>query len=305
MHNYADQINWEDFRFALVIAQCGTFVKASEVLGVHHTTVARRLERLEKQLTTPLFYRHTRGVELTVAGQEMLRVLSRVQEELQNLGVRLHGYETTLSGTLRITTLPAILDLLSAHLYTFQERYPQIDFEIILEERGLSLSQGEADIALRAGSIGPEEMVIPIPLADIPFALYGAKAYFKGCPVPETLADFKRHKYVMLTQAPKSFKWLQWLEACVPAPHIGIKLNHPQGIHAAVKAGFGLGFLSCIEADSDDSLQRAWPFQETWQSPLWLLVHRDRYRASKIQAFIQFAKAVIGPALSAHFAPRD
>jgi DNA-binding transcriptional LysR family regulator len=305
MHNYADQMNWEDFRFALVIAQCGTFVKASEVLGVHHTTVARRLERLEQQLTTPLFYRHTRGVELTVAGQEMVRALSRVQEELQNLGVRLHGYDTTLTGLIRITTLAPFLDILSPHLHTFQKRYPHIEFEIILDERGLSLSQGEADIALRAGSIGSEEMVIPIKLAEIPFALYGAKAYFKAHPVPEKLDDLKQHKYVVLTtQVPKSFTWLQWLEEQVPVPHIGIRLNHPQGIPAAVKAGFGLGFLPCMDADGDETFQRVL-LQQTWKSPLWMLVHRDRYRAAKIQAFIQFVKAVIQPALNAYLSGPD
>lgn len=297
MHNYADQMNWEDFRFALVLAQCGSFVKASVALGVHHTTVARRLERLESQLTTSLFHRHTRGVELTVAGQEMLRALTRVQEELQNLGVRLQAYDTTLAGPIRITTLSPFLDFLSPYLQTFQKSNPQIGFEIILEERGLSLSQGEADIALRAGAIGSEEMVIPIKLTDIPFALYGSKDYFSHYPVPESIEDLKNHKHVLLTHPPQSFTWAHWLQEQVPDPHIGITLNHPQGIYAAVKAGFGLGFLSCSEGNRDDVLQLAWPSQDRWKIPFWLLVHRDRYRAAKIQAFIQFVKAVIQPAI--------
>lgn len=305
MHNYADQINWEDFYIALNIARCGSFMKAAAQLGIHHTTVARRLDRLEKQLTTQLFYRHTRGVELTAAGQEMLLALSQVQADLQHLGARLHGHNTTLAGSLRITTLVPFWGVLAPHLQEFRHRYPRIDFELILEERGLSLSQGEADIALRAGSIGAEDMVVPIKIADMYVALYGAKTYFQSHTPPERLEDLKTHQYVMLTRYPPSFTWFDWLAEQVPEPQTGILLNHPQGISAAVKAGFGLGFLSYLEASHDDSLQLAWPAQERWKSPLWLLVHRDRYREAKIQAFIQFFKSVIQPAMRAELAYQD
>ncbi len=280
-------------------------MKAAAELGVHHTTVARRLDRLEKQLTTQLFYRHTRGVELTVAGQEMLLALSQVQADLQQLGARLHGYNTELAGAIRITTLPPFWSLLAPHLRVFQQRYPHIDFEIILEERGLSLSQGEADIALRAGSIGSEEMVVPIKIADTYMALYGAITYFENRSVPQKLEDLKTHQYVMLTRHPQSFTWLDWLAEQVPQAQTGISLNHPQGISAAVKAGFGLGFLSYTEASRDETLQLAWPSQEHWKSPLWLLVHRDRYREAKIQAFIQFFKSVIQPVMRAELAHQD
>ena len=63
---------WTDLRFFLELARAGTLSGASRRLEVEHTTVARRIDRLEQQLGTTLFDRSREGYELTEMGQALL-----------------------------------------------------------------------------------------------------------------------------------------------------------------------------------------------------------------------------------------
>lgn len=63
---------WTDLRFFLELARAGTLSGASRRLDVEHTTVARRIDRLEKELGTTLFDRSREGYELTEMGLALL-----------------------------------------------------------------------------------------------------------------------------------------------------------------------------------------------------------------------------------------
>ena len=59
--------NWDEVRTAYQVARLGTVSGAAEVLGVHHATVIRHIDSLEKRLGTKLFQRHPRGYTPTEA----------------------------------------------------------------------------------------------------------------------------------------------------------------------------------------------------------------------------------------------
>ena len=63
---------WTDLRFFLELARAGTLSGASRRLEVEHTTVARRIDRLEHQLGNTLFDRSREGYELTEMGRALL-----------------------------------------------------------------------------------------------------------------------------------------------------------------------------------------------------------------------------------------
>ena len=53
--------NWDEVRTAYQVARLGTVSGAADVLGVHHATVIRHIDALEKRLGAKLFQRHARG----------------------------------------------------------------------------------------------------------------------------------------------------------------------------------------------------------------------------------------------------
>ena len=64
-------MDWDNLRFFLELARSGTLVGAARRLAVDHTTVARRIQALEKQVGTALFSREADGHRLTEAGRRL------------------------------------------------------------------------------------------------------------------------------------------------------------------------------------------------------------------------------------------
>ena len=63
---------WTDLRYFLELARAGTLSGSARRLGVEHTTVARRIQRLEAEFKTPLFDRRREGYTLTEVGQALM-----------------------------------------------------------------------------------------------------------------------------------------------------------------------------------------------------------------------------------------
>jgi DNA-binding transcriptional LysR family regulator len=60
--------NWDEIRTAFQVARLGTVSGAAEVLGVHHATVIRHIDALEKSLGTKMFKLHARGYTPATVG---------------------------------------------------------------------------------------------------------------------------------------------------------------------------------------------------------------------------------------------
>ena len=62
-------MDWDYLRYVHALANGGTLARAGELLGVHQTTVLRRLDQMESDLATRLFERNRDGLALTPAGE--------------------------------------------------------------------------------------------------------------------------------------------------------------------------------------------------------------------------------------------
>jgi DNA-binding transcriptional LysR family regulator len=95
--------NWDDFRHFLAVARSGTLSAAADATGTDHTTVARRISRLEEACGAQMFFRSNAGYELTAAGEKLLPLAEAMEAgfigaaslERENFGV---------AGTVRIGT---------------------------------------------------------------------------------------------------------------------------------------------------------------------------------------------------------
>ena len=65
-------MDWDNLRYFLELARAGRLTAAARRLGVDHTTVARRVQALEKALDRQLFIRAKAGYRLSEAGRELL-----------------------------------------------------------------------------------------------------------------------------------------------------------------------------------------------------------------------------------------
>ncbi len=164
---------WDDFRLIKAVADARGLPAAAAQIGVNHSTVFRRLKQIEDTLGSPLFERHRTGYALTPAGEEMVALANRLDEEITAVGRKLAGREPTPAGELRITTNdPLLIHLLMPLLAGFRERYPEVRLDVVLTNQALNLSKRDADVAIRATDQPPENLV-GRRAARIAWALYG------------------------------------------------------------------------------------------------------------------------------------
>ena len=67
MHRQNAAMDWDHLRFFAAVVHSGTLAGAARTLGVEHTTVARRIQTLEKMLGQTLFVRDAAGHKLSAA----------------------------------------------------------------------------------------------------------------------------------------------------------------------------------------------------------------------------------------------
>ena len=282
--------NWDEIRTAFQVARLGTVSGAAEVLGVHHATVIRHIDALEKRLGSKLFQRHARGYTATEAGRDLLSVAQTTEEQFAHLSSRIKGQGETVAGELVVTSIAGVADLLTPVMVSFQRKYPGIQVRFLTDMRVFRLDYGEAHVAIRAG-VGPEEPDNVVqPLVRIRTGLYAAKSYVAAHGLPVSDAAFDGHLFVCTDNETTRAPFYRWLRATVQPDQISYTASEPAALEAAVLMGAGIGFLSAFRAAGQPDLVEVLPPRPEWEAPLRIVTHVDLHRTRKVQAFLTHLK---------------
>ena len=282
--------NWDEVRTAYQVARLGTVSGAAEVLGVHHATVIRHIDALEKRLGVKLFQRHARGYTATEAGADLLRVAQTTEDQFNQLAGRLKGQGDAVSGELVVTSLAAHGALIVPVLAEFQKMHPDLIVRFLTGERLFRLEYGEAHVAIRAGSVPDQPDNVVQPLLTQQVALYASAEYAQERGIPTSTEELASHRFVAPDDANNRAPFSQWLRAMVPPEAISFRGTDVFSMREAVLAGAGIGFLSEWDAARHPSLVQVMKPQPDWAAQLWLVTHVDLHRTPKVQAFLTFLK---------------
>ena len=139
------------------VARHLNFRAASEDLSLTQSAVSRQIQALEDEVGVALFLRHTRAVELTSAGGQLLCAVLPALERLDN-AVRMVR-RTAGRKSVAITTWASFASMwLIPRLEAFQNDHPDIDLRIDASDVCVELDTADVDVALRyarAGSVPP------------------------------------------------------------------------------------------------------------------------------------------------------
>lgn len=282
--------NWDEIRTAFQVARLGTVSGAAEVLGVHHATVIRHIDALEKRLGVKLFQRHARGYTPTESGRDLLAVAQTTEEQFAHLVSRIKGQGETVSGELVVTSIAGIADLLTPVIVGFQEKYPDVRVRFLTDIRVFRLDYGEAHVALRAGN-GPEEPDNVVqPLTRMKAGLYAARSYVARFGLPASDAEFAGHRFVCTDSEVTRAPFHRWLRATVQPDQIAYAATEAAALEEAVRQGAGIGFMMSFRACEDANLVEVLPARPEWESALRIVTHVDLHRTRKVQAFLTHLK---------------
>src|SRR5262249_34003789 len=122
-------LNWNDLRYVLAVSRGGTLRAAARLLGVDDTTVPRRLVAMQEMIGTRLYQRLVDGtLQLTTSGERAALHAERIEREVGALAVALAGADEVISGTVRITSVPIVVNhILVPAAPILLKRHPKLE----------------------------------------------------------------------------------------------------------------------------------------------------------------------------------
>ena len=287
------------------LAKSLNFSVTAEHFRVPSSSVSRRIKDLERELGAALFERTTRTVRLTDLGKLYLREVSTALQSIEMADELVGAQSKSPSGLLRITAMPGFGErFVLPALEKLRGLYNNITFDVNLTDQVINLASNEVDIAIRAAS-NPPEQVVARRLGDHEFVLVTTPEYINANGTPTTSADLQEHTVFMYRTPNGVLDWLTkrngvWKPISLSPAYI---TNHGQSLLDSVISGRGIAFLPrwgvardlkqkrLIEIDLEDG-----PLSTSGdaQFGLYLLYHPPKFRLQKIRVTVDFLLAELG-----------
>jgi len=142
------------------VAESGSFAEAARQLRISRSVMTLRIQQLETFVGAPLFNRNTRSVKLTDLGQTFLRDCAELVGRTNEVVDQMREVGTSPAGRLRIHALPGfVLGHLAKILQRFQQRYPQIVLDMLVNDAAIDPVKEGFDCALQIFPPRSEELI--------------------------------------------------------------------------------------------------------------------------------------------------
>ncbi|MBL4806420.1 MAG: LysR family transcriptional regulator [Rhodobacteraceae bacterium] len=292
-HNGTSQ-NWDEIHTAYQVARLGTLSAAAAYLGVHHATVMRHIDNLERRLGAKLFHRHPRGYAPTEAGKDLMRIAATTDDQFTQMMARIRDNKDTVSGDLIVTTLSGLSPMFTPILAAFQQKHPAVRVSLLAEERLLKMEYGEAHVALRVGRQPTEPDNIVRHMCNLPMTLYAHKSYIEKHGMLNGIDDIKNHKFVLSGDKNSPAPFTDWVNQHVDDSQIVFRAPQMRSLDDAIIAGAGIGFMIIWMAQKNPDLVQMMPSKPEWDNRIWQVTHVDLHRTAKVQAFLAFLNSTCG-----------
>ena len=184
---------WEGVNEFVAVAETESFTRAAKRLGVSIAHVSRQISALEDRLSTRLFYRTTRRVSTTEAGQIYYQHCRQILDALEQAERSMTNMQLVPQGRLRLTAPVTYGEKSIAPLVNdFVLRYPELDVEMKLTNQQLDLVAEGYDLAVRLGKLDDSSLMARR-LASRTLYVCASPAYLAVHGTPHSLSELEHH----------------------------------------------------------------------------------------------------------------
>ncbi len=275
--------DWSDARIFLSVCERLSFTAAAKDLGMDQTTVGRRIAALETALAARLFNRAPAGVSTHDDAGEMpaLSPALQIRVAASALDRRLRGRDRLTDGSVRITTAESFARaFLAPRLAGFCRQHPGIELSVKTDNRALSLTRGEADLAVRHWKPSQPGLVAR-KIGRVSFALYASPSYLAEgrAEADDVFLGFEDE----LATMPEA-EWLSERRSKRPV----LRSNSRAFLESAAAAGVGIAILPCYLGDAHADLTRVGSPEFALVRDLWLVLHAELQAQARVRAVADY-----------------
>ncbi|CAB3809365.1 HTH-type transcriptional regulator ArgP [Paraburkholderia caffeinitolerans] len=282
----------------VAVVEAGSFSAAARRLNVGQPAVSKSVAQLEERLGTRLLLRSTRGLNTTDAGQRFYEHARVAIEEADEAEHAAKQSSESVSGRLRVSAAPTFARLhVMPSLKRFLDQHPQLEIDIVLDDRNIDLLEEGMDVSLRMGSLDDSAMTARR-IGRSPRLVVGTPQYFEAAGVPATPADLIRHQAIVYSQRGGGDSWSFSQNGKETAVVVSgrVRVSAAEGIRTAVLGHVGLAVASqwMFAPELADGSVRA--VLTDWQLPpldLWAVFPAGRLVTSRARAFVAFVESVL------------
>lgn len=283
--------------FVLVV-DTGSFSAAARRLKVGQPAVSKLVAQLEERLGVKLLVRTTRGLTATEAGLNYYERARRSIEEADEAESAARGAGSGLTGRLRICGAVTFARIhLMPRLPEFLARHPELEMEVVLDDRNIDLVQEGIDVALRMGQLSDSSLTAKR-IASGRHVVVGTPAYFERTGKPTAPGDLAAHQAVIYDQEAGGQDWtFQRDDAEIAVTLKGrLRVSAAEGVRAAVLANAGIAVASEWMFSPEIADRTVQMVLQDWELPridLWAVFPAGRTATTKARTFTQFVQEVM------------
>jgi DNA-binding transcriptional LysR family regulator len=287
----SDKLSSDDLLVLLAVGRSGRFTTAADVLGLNHTTVARRIESLERAVGGRVLARGAAGWELTDRGRQAFAAAEQIEGAVRRLETDIDG-SPTLSGVVRMSATDGFSAYLAApSVVAVRRRHPGVSVEIVTATRIASQHRTGLDIEVVVGEPHVHRAEA-IRLADYRLGLYASRTYLAENPTPESADDLTTHPLIYFVDAMLQVDDLDLARTLVPQMAESVTSTNVFVHVEATRAHAGIGLLPCYMADRHDDLVRVLPSVGA-RLTYWLVTRTASFRRPEVAAVVDAIREVV------------
>jgi DNA-binding transcriptional LysR family regulator len=276
------------------VVDAGSFSAVARRQRIGQPAVSKAVVQLEEWLGVSLLMRSTRSVVPTEAGRIFYERAKRTIEEADEAVVAARGTASGLSGKLRVSTSICFgrLDVIP-NLSAFLAENPDLDVELVLDDRNVDLVNEGIDVALRMGAM-PDSNMTMRQIAEGRRLVVATPAYLQRHGTPTSPGDLINHQAIIYTRGGGESWTFRKANAEVSVVLQGrLKVTQAEGLREAVICDMGLTVASEWLFSSELRSGKVVAVLEDWALPttsLSAVYPTGRLASTKARAFVSFVE---------------
>ena len=285
-------MDWDKLKIFHAVAEAGSFTNATVNLNLSQSAISRQIQSLEDDLKVKLFERHARGLTLTENGEYVFKTAHDVISKLKEVETTLGDKKNKPSGKLTVTTVVSFgTTWLTPRIQEFMQLNPEIEVELIFDDKELDLSTRQADIGIFMRR--PKQLnYIQKKLIDINYHIYGSNKYLEKYGYPKTINDLNKHKFISYGKGNPSPvynpDWALKLGTKDKKRNTVMKVNSVYGLLLAVQSGVGLAALPDYLTVNQPKIVKVLPNVEGPITEAHFVYPQSMKNVARVQAFRNF-----------------